>query len=71
MGMRKLLAGALISVAVLLAVPNAAFADPAPAAAKELFECVEKATKDNEGAIAKDDYSGLRVRSKIARSRRA
>ena len=60
MGMRKLLAGALISVAVLLAVPNAAFADPAPAAAKELFECVEKATKDNEGAIAKDDYSGFK-----------
>lgn len=60
MGMRKFLAGALISAAALLAVPHAAFADPGAKAGKELVECVESALHDNESAIAKKDYQGFK-----------
>jgi len=60
MSMRKLVAGSLLAVASVVALPHAAFAeDPGKKAGKELVECVESALHDNEGAIAKKDYQGF------------
>jgi F-type H+-transporting ATPase subunit b len=60
MSMRKLVAGSLLAVASVVALPHAAFAeDPGKKAGKELVECIESALHDNEGAIAKKDYQGF------------
>jgi F-type H+-transporting ATPase subunit b len=57
---RKLLAVGLVTGAALFAVSGTAHAeDPGKKFGKELVECVETALHDNEGEIAKKDYSGF------------
>lgn len=61
MSIRKLVAGGLLAVAAVVAVPTAASADdPGKKQGKELVECTESALHDNEAAIAKKDYSGFK-----------
>ena len=57
---RKLLAAAVLAVAVLIALPTAAHAqDPGKKAGEHLVECVEDALANNEGEIQDGIYEGF------------
>ncbi len=60
MRIRTLIAGGLLALVMLVAVPQAAFAaDPGTTAGQDLVDCVQKALKDNQSAIAKKQYNGF------------
>lgn len=60
MRIRTLLAGGLLAATLLVTVPTPAFAaDPGTTAGKDLVACVEKALKDNESQIAKQQYTSF------------
>src|ERR1039457_5042419 len=58
MRIRTLIAGGLLALVALGALPQAAFAaDPGTTAGNDLVVCVQKARKDNQASIANKQYS--------------
>ena len=60
MRIRTLIAGGLLALVALIALPQAAFAaDPGTTSGNDLVVCVQKALKDNQASIANKQYSGF------------
>jgi F-type H+-transporting ATPase subunit b len=60
MRIRTFIAGGLLALVALVALPQAAFAaDPGTTSGSALVVCVQKALKDNQAAIAKKQYTGF------------
>ena len=60
MRIRTLIAGGLLALVALVALPQAAFAaDPGTTSGNDLVVCVKKALSDNQAAIAKKQYTGF------------